>query len=64
MNEVLEIVSPDILGWNGLTRPQEQYALEETNAIYNLAANSQTRSESNLKEEKHSEGILRFGCTS
>jgi hypothetical protein len=42
MDEVLEFVSLDILGWNGLTRPQEYYALEGTNVIYILATNWQT----------------------
>jgi hypothetical protein len=32
MDKVLEFVSSDILGWNGLIKPQELYALEDTNA--------------------------------
>jgi hypothetical protein len=36
MDEVLELVSPDILGWDGLIRIQEQHALEYTNAPLQL----------------------------
>jgi hypothetical protein len=42
MDEVLKFVSPDILRWNGLTKPQEYYAPEDTNVIYILATNWQT----------------------
>jgi hypothetical protein len=36
MDEVLEFVSPEIVEWNGLTRPQEYNALEYTNVHLQL----------------------------
>jgi hypothetical protein len=65
MDEVLEFVSPEIVEWIGLTRPQEYYALEYTNAHLHLGYQlADDGSESSLREGTRLEGILRFGCTS